>query len=508
MEQAQKKKKKKGWIAVVIVVVLLAGIGGGIAACSKSLSESIQQMGAGLLETSVVEKRDIEDYISVSGQVESENMVKITSTLTAKVKSINVEVGSVVNAGDILCTFDSEDLQTQYDQLLKAQQNTQGMSENAHRINERNLQDAKNDRETTLAQAQRSINDAVAARDNAYNRERELVDQYNSTQVRVGELSGQLGAAEDPEAYAQISAQLEAAQMQLQSIDASLQALREQFSSFDSAVQAAQDAYASADRSTNAMIQSYQDVLDNEKFSNDSTSTQTELDKLKDMIDQCVVRAPKAGIITSLNIAEGSLPTTDALMTIENTDALKITVSIAESDILKLHEGMAATVKTNATGDEEFAATVSRVVNIYKASASMSPYGGSSDSGGYSAEITIDDPDTDLLIGMTAKVKIILQEKKDVLSVPYESIVKDEDDTFHVLIADLQSDGTYRAKAAKVTPGMEGTYYTEITSDAVKEGDKIVMTPGDYQDGDVLPIFDFGAALNAANSGSEGDSDE
>lgn len=508
MEQV-KKKKKKGWIIALIIIVLLAGIGGGIVACSRQLSASLEQMGAGLLETSVVEKRDIEDYISVSGQVESENMVKITSTLTAKVQSINVEVGSEVKAGDVLCTFDSEDLQAQYDQLLKTQQNAQGMSDNAHRVNERNLQNAKTERDATLAQAQRAIDEAVSARDSAHQKEVELVDQYNATQVSVGELSGQLNTAADPETYAQISARLEAAQMQLQTIDSSLQALREQFSALDSAVQSANDAYASADRSTSSMIQSYQDVLDNEQFSNDTSSTQTELDKLSDMIEQCTVRAPKDGIITSLNIAEGSIPTTDALMTIENTDALKITVSIAESDILKIHEGMAATVKTNATGDEEFDATVSRVVNIYKASASASPYGGVADStGGYSAEITIDHPNTDLLIGMTAKVKIILQEKKDVLSVPYESIVEDEDGAYHVLLAQLQGDGTYRAKAAAVTPGMEGTYYTEITSDEVNEGDKIVMTPGDYQDGDVLPIFDFGAAMSAAEAAGEGDADE
>ena len=35
------------------------------------------------------------------------------------------------------------------------------------------------------------------------------------------------------------------------------------------------------------------------------------------------------------------------------------------------------------------------------------------------------------------------------------------------------------------------------------------MSPGDYKDGDVLPIFDFNAAANAANSGAdEGDADE
>ncbi len=213
------------------------------------------------------------------------------------------------------------------------------------------------------------------------------------------------------------------------------------------------------------------------------------------MLDQCTVRAPKSGIVTSLNIAEGSIPTTDALMTIEDKDALKITVSIAESDILKIKEGMPAVVKTTATGDEEFSATVSRVVNIYKGGQSNMLTGESS-GGGYSAEISIDDKDHKLLIGMNAKVRIILSEKKDCLSVPYESIVEDEDGTYHVILAVKQEDGTSRAKLAKVEKGMDGSYYTEITSSEVKEGDQVVMNGGDYKDGDVLPIFDFNAAAN------------
>ena len=508
MEQA-KKKKKKGWVIVVIVVVLLAGIGGGIVACSKALSDSIAQMGAGLLETSEVSKRDITNDISVSGQVESENMVKITSTLTAKVKTLHVEVGQEVKEGDLLCEFDSSDLQSQYDTLLKSQQNAQGMSDSTHRTNERNLANAKNERSSSLAQAQRAIDDAKNARESAYQKERELVAQFNDLQVKKGQLLEQAQAAQDPDTAEMLYTQAQEADSALQSINSSIEALRDQFASLDSAVQTAEDAYAATDRSSAAMIDSYQDALDNEKFNNDQSSVQSEIDKLKDMIDQCTVRAPKAGIITSINVAEGSIPTTDAIMTIENADALKITVNIAEEDILKVHPGMKAIVKTTATGDKEISATVSRVVNIYKSGTPAASAYESGTAGGYSAEIVIDDSNTDLLIGMNAKVRIVLDEKKDVLAVPYESIIEDEDGTFHVLLAVDQGDGTTRAKEAKVEKGMEGSFYTEITSSEVKEGDKVVMSPGDYKDGDVLPIFDFNAAANAANSSAdEGDADE
>ena len=511
-----KKKKKKGWIAAVIIIVVLAGVGGGIAACSKSLSDSLQQMSAGAIEVAKVEKRDIEDYISVSGKVESENLVKITSTVTAKVKNVFVEVGSEVKEGDILCEFDSSDFQQQYDTLAKTLENADGMTASSHKINQRNLENAKNERKIALEQADRAITNAKKARDDAHKKEKDLVEKYNTAVKQRDEANENMKNTlqSDVTAAQQYAAQVQEKEALASSLDSQIQALREQFDTFDSAVQSAQDAYDSTKRNYDAQIQNYQDVLDNEKYNNDNSSTQNELDKLKDKIEQCTVRATKPGIVTSLNIAEGSIPTTDALMTIENTDALKITVSIAEQDILKIHEGMKATVKTNATGDEEFDATVTRVVNIYKADNSASAMmSGSSSSGGYSAEVTIDDKNTDLLIGMNAKVKIMLQSKQDVLAVPYESILTDEEDESedpeqYVLLAITGDDNVTRAKKAAVKSGMEGNYYTEITSDEVKEGDKIVITPGDYKDGDVLPIFDFNAALNKDKKSDEGGKDE
>lgn len=519
----QAKKKKRKGIIITIIVVILALMIAGFVACSRAISVSIEQMAAGFTELSTVEKRDISDYISVSGSVESENMVKITSTLMAKVKTLYVEIGSEVKEGDILLEFDSSDLQQQYDTLQKALTNADGMTAYQHNINERNLANARTEKDVSLNQAQRAINEAASARDNAYAKEANLANQLNSQIGIRDDLRNQLNAlstvpeipADTPpelieELMAQAQAQLQAqaaqlqqqyqeVEMNVQSTQAQLEAIRDQLSSFDSAVQSAQDAYAAAERSADAIIQSYQDVLDAEQYSADNSS-QTELDKLADSIADCVVRAPKSGIITSLNVSEGSIPTAEALMTIEDKDTLKITVQIAEADILKIKEGMPATVKTTATGDKEFPATVSRVVNIYKSNDAASLYGQSA-GGGYSAEITIEDKANELLIGMNAKVQIILAEKKNVLSVPYEAIVEEEDGSSYVLLAVTDaSNGLTTAKKAKVEAGMSGTYYVEITSDEVKEGDKIVMSGGAYQDGDVLLVMPNLNELQGANA--------
>ncbi len=497
MEQTGKRKKKKGIVAAVIIILLLGGGAVGITSCMKGMTEAMNSLSNASLETVKAEKRDISNTISVSGTVESENIVKVTSKLSAKVKTLNVEVGSHVNAGDVLCIFDSTDLQQQYDTLSKNQTNSENQTANQHKINERNLESAKRDKEINLQQAQRAIDDAVEAQNEIYNKEAKTVDELNAQIVRRDEAKNKMDATQDPEEYQKAMQTYQEADAMVQTKEASLEAIRDQFSSYEKAVQSAKDAYASAERAADAAIQSYQDILDAEQFQQ-SDSAKIELDKLAESIADCTVTAPKSGIITSLNVSEGSIPTTDALMTIEDSSALKITVQINEADILNIHEGQPAVVKTTATGDEEFEAEVSRVVNIYNAG-SQNALTGASSSGGYSAEITVKDS-KNLLIGMNAKVKIILDEKKDVLAVPYESIVTNDDDSKYVLSVVRNADGTATAKALTVETGMEGTYYTEITSGELTEGTEILMTPGTYQDGETLPLFDMSAAVQGAKA--------
>jgi len=472
-ENYMKKTKKKVWKVVVVILLILAVLIVGMVSCSKKLMSSMLKTNNMITEAADVEKRDISEYISASGSVESENMVKITSTLTAKVKSLNVEIGSEVKEGDVLLEFDSADLQQQYDALKKTIENSDSLSSLNHSVNERNLTNAKNEKEFALAAAQRAIDEAISVRDRAYAKETELTDRVNSLIGIRDDLYSQANGCDDPEMYAELFGNYQEAEMEVQSAQAQLDELREQLSGYDSAVKAAEDSYRSAEKSADAAIQSCQDILDAERYNQDNSS-QTELDKIADAIEECTVYAPKSGIVTSLNVAEGSIPTSDALMTIEDKNALKITVLISEADILKVHEGMSAVVTAEALGDKEFSAKVSRVVNIYKGG--ISDDGTGESSGGYSAEITIDDKDNEFLIGMNAKVKIILNEKKDVLSVPYESVVENEDGSSSVFLAVTdEASGITTAKKVNVEVGMTGTYFTEILSGDVKEGDKVVI---------------------------------
>ena len=112
---------------------------------------------------------------------------------------------------------------------------------------------------------------------------------------------------------------------------------------------------------------------------------------------------------------------------------------------------------------------------------------GETSGGGYSAEITIDEGTTNLLIGMSAKVKIIMDQKDDVLAVPYDSIKENDDGTFSVFVAEKNDKG-YKAKEFKVQKGMETNYLTEISSSELKDGDLILTDVSAISDGDDVTV--------------------
>lgn len=467
-----KKRKPVIIVSAILVVIIIFIIS--LTSCFMG-SAPENTSSAPVTETALIEKQNLVNSISVSGTVEGDNLIKITSTINSKIKSLNVGIGDYVKKGDVLCIFDSSALQDEYDSLKETVEKSEEMNQTAHEINERNLRNAETEKEAVLTQAQRNIDNAISERDKAYEKYNNLVGKYNQYAAEKDDLYNQFQSSGDEMTYQEYQETLQL----FKSTEAELDALENQLSTYDNAVQTAQDSYDSAERSADSTIQSIKDTINSEKYNTDSSSA-NQLEKLSEKISECTVKAPRDGIVTSLNAAEGSIPTTDAIMTIEDSSNLKINVKIKEVDILNVREGMEAVIRTNATGDKEFKGTVSKVVNIFSGADPLTQ-----NEGGYTAEITVDDNnDTELLIGMNAKVKIITDEKDNVLAVPYDAI--SEDNTIY--IARQQSDGSYKSEAVTIEKGLESDYYTEIISSDVKEGDLIILSPQSMHDGRTIKV--------------------
>ena len=88
---------------------------------------------------------------------------------------------------------------------------------------------------------------------------------------------------------------------------------------------------------------------------------------------------------------------------------------------------------------------------------------------------------------MNAKVKIVMDQKDNVLAVPYDSIKENDDGTFSVFVAEKKDKG-YVAKEYKITKGMETNYLTEIESSELSDGALILTEISGIADGDEVTV--------------------
>lgn len=128
--------------------------------------------------------------------------------------------------------------------------------------------------------------------------------------------------------------------------------------------------------------------------------------------------------------------------------------------------------------DQEINGEIIKVVKVYNASQPTTEQtgqetSGAANTGGFSVQIKLDP--CDLISGMSAKAKIVLTDRENVLSVPYDLVQQDEDGKSYVLCAEENKDGTYTAVKKNITVGDEINYYTEVTGGDLKAGDYIIM---------------------------------
>lgn len=105
-----KTGKKASPVKIIIIVLILAVIGFIIYSVIASAS-----LMAGIVpaEITQLQKKDLENTVSVSGIVESQTFRQVSANLSYTIDSVNVEVGDKVKAGDILATLSTDDLQNQ-----------------------------------------------------------------------------------------------------------------------------------------------------------------------------------------------------------------------------------------------------------------------------------------------------------------------------------------------------------------------------------------------------------
>ena len=259
----------------------------------------------------------------------------------------------------------------------------------------------------------------------------------------------------------------------------------------------------------------------------DLLTSESEIAKLKEKLENGQVIATMDGTVTAVNVVAGQAYSGTDGVVLDNLSKMKVSADIDEAHIADLHVGTRVRVKTDSTGAAELEGTVTFTSPTpTKETANTGSGTGSSSSSGnnqntktratYKVEVTLDEPNDRLRIGMTASIDFIVASAKNVIAVPTSCLIDDGNGNYFVNVVQGDSSGASfgttgdgmtdgsagdmqdgmtdasgdasmgTATEVMVTTGVADDYYTEITSGNIQEGEQIQSSmpydSGDYSD--------------------------
>ncbi len=177
-------------------------------------------------------------------------------------------------------------------------------------------------------------------------------------------------------------------------------------------------------------------------------------------------RFSDTGALVQAGTSEGNaLP----VVTLAQSDLLRLRIPVPESVAAKVRIGDSADVEVQATG-ERFTGKVTRFTDALDPSTRTEQ-----------VEIDVPNPDYHLQPGMYANVSLLASTRKDVLTVPVEAIQRAGGKT-NVLVLDGQD----RVERREVQTGIEGSNSVEIVA-GLREGENVIVgNLGSYQPGETV----------------------
>ena len=545
---AKLKKGTKIFLILAVVIVVIAAALIGLVRAGQS---ALEAMTTGAASYTALERMDLTNTLSVSGNIQSADVKKVYQEAAGagKALQVNVEVGDTVAEGDVLCVFDSTDLEKDYEKSrLQAEQ-----SEKSAQISLDSAQNSYNTGVIAQEQAVRAakqnleaMQDALTTAEEQYN---DALEDYNSgkleltlqvdaeyTQAQYAYTSAKKvsndlylamrdaehaleSATEEnreelEQAYNAANSEYQAAQVQTDNAKAAFDAAREVYENKDTQVESLLDDYRDAvtdaqenvsdaevalqeaEEQRELALHGYSNSVSSAQIAADQTVTEMNLADAQENIDKCTVTAPAAGTVTAVYVNEGESNASGSLLfVIENLDELEIVTSVREYDIASLAVGMPAEIKTDATGDTVYSGQVKDIA----ITAQKDAYGNtvSSSNAEFDVTLSVDPGEGGLLVGMNGRATITTDSTEGVLAVLYSSLGYDEDGAPYVMAARPQDDGTLVVEKVPVETGVETDFEVEVISEALAEGDLILDDPTAVAEGTILPAVSAQGAAQA-----------
>ena len=517
-----KKSRKKRISALAMAGILVVTLAG----CGKNSNSTLGY------QEEQVKLRDVVNYHSFTGTISPVTEKNVLPEVNGcKVETIYVKEGQEVHEGDVLMTMDADSIEEKIAELeatinaadkssaasiSSAQQTYNSYQQNLNDGLDSSVQGAKTTMDnaySSLVTAQQKYNDEVNLNnqqmsssimsakqsvDSALSQLQNAQSSLDSAQLQLtqakenkqlAEKNGKTG--DELKQYDQDIAQKEQAVNAAQTTVSNQETLYNDAvnayeaakvgeensltSLYDALIQAqsayvnAVDAYNTAVRSSETQLQTYaNNVQSAQANSSSQDANKVQLQNLKDQLEDCDVKAPMDGVVTTVNVKEGdyvytSTGNASASMVITNFDTMKIEVKINEYDIQGVEEGKAVDVNVSAL-DKTYKGTFKSISKVATVDNGVSYF---------KAEVDFDG-DEDARSGMSAEVRLTISEADNATSVTAKHIQTADDGSAYVYV--YENDKKNSWKEQPVTLGVSDGTYTEIT-EGLYPGDTILYKP-------------------------------
>lgn len=462
---------------------------------------SLPAAGGSYVRTVTLQKGTLEDSISATGTVQSSDVSNVTTDLKYTVKTVNVQVGDSVEEGDVICTLDTSELEESIRKLQESLADAKAEAQKQYEKAQASLTEAEENVKSTyddMKEAEderdsaKSAYETAAAAVKSYQAEvdaanADLLTKLNARQAALDAYTAAGGTVDengDPvtsatseaastaadlsalaDALVKANGEYKSAEQTLKTAEANLQtaqsasnytALSSAYNQAQTAYEQAKTTYENAIKTSETAEESRDTALENYNKAGESD----ELEELQSQLEKCTLKAETSGKVTAVNATVGSA-IEGAAATIQDTDSLKISITIAEYDIDSVSEGMHAVITSDVI-DGEINGTLTQI--------SPTASGGGSSSSTFSAEVTVDDENSGLLIGTNAKVQIIQSTTEDVFTVPLDAIEEKEDGTSVIYVQSGEENGEPVFEQVQVVVGATNDYYAEVSGVDLEEG--------------------------------------
>jgi len=456
-------KKKTIIIIAAITLVLALSAFGIVSAQQKGQSKTAE------FQTYQVSYGPLSAVVDETGEVYADQSAMLVWETSGIVGEVQVELGEVVTADQVLATLSEDSLPQSY---YLAQQEIISA--------ERALEDLYEGAAVAAASAQLVVANARDALDDAEyhwllnqpgNRASEETLKAAKAKVIIAEV--QLKNKEKH--FKKAKGKLAKAQAQIVLTDAINQYqhaiwyenwLRVGADEIEMAILDANVAVALANLET---AEKDFDILKNGPHPDDITIAEARIAAARASLDQAVISAPFDGVITAVEVLTGDLvsPNTIAFR-IDNLQHLLVDVQVSEVDINQIGVGQPVTLEFDAILGKAYQGEVTKVSPV-----------GVQQQGLVSFQVSIEliDTDEDVTPGMTAAVAVVVSQIEEALLVPNRSVRWVSGEQVVYLAIDKENINESTLKRVNVTLGASSDEFTEVLEGEISEGDLVILNP-------------------------------